>query len=277
MTDLNQNMLSACLATAIVLLIAAGCETSAVPTSSAPRIAPLFDYTPPETADDEVDITLAVVGTSFESPAPLFDQFAKNMSQDFLEALSARGYRVRGPYASYDEMTFPDKEGSDLLLSADFDFKVSLSGLQATGGSDTAVIDAIGAGVGLMGAIFGGGSAAVEAANPDPDFYTFRGSVTVTPRISLVLSESLTQEKMWTKSLNLGTVEVSLEGTNNFEKSQVTLRELLIREDQFYTDLGKQLEEKYREALRMAHQHLDPREVTAVSEAADPLRERKRF
>ncbi len=56
----------------ITLFVVSGCETTA-PAPTAPRIAPDFDYTPVEVATGDVDITLAVVGSSVETtrtPAP---------------------------------------------------------------------------------------------------------------------------------------------------------------------------------------------------------------
>ncbi len=76
-------------ATAVLLLVVTGCETTAPP-PSVTRVAPSFDYMPPEVAGGDVDITLAVLGSSIETSVPVFQGFASNMEEDFLEVLNAQ-------------------------------------------------------------------------------------------------------------------------------------------------------------------------------------------
>ncbi|MCY4199424.1 MAG: hypothetical protein OXF31_06330 [Gammaproteobacteria bacterium] len=255
-------------AAAAALLAIVGCETTA-PAPAVPRIAPDFDYTPVEVATGDVDITLAVVGSSVETTVPVFKDFAKNMAQDFLELLSAIGYRTRGPYVSYDEMTFPDKEASDLILSADYDFDHDTLSLTATEAPTLA------SAIRDLGVILGTRS---SASSSTPRNCTYSGPITVASRVTLVLYESLSRERMWTKSLNLEPIEATLEGTYAFPcEAPPSLAQILVEEDQFYTDLGKQMEAQYQDALRTTHAHLDPREVARISKQADPLRERKRY
>lgn len=114
----------------LTALLAVGCVApTAGPTG--PRTAPTFDYTPAANAEPmSANITFAVVGSSFETPVPLFERFSSNMARDFAEILTARGYTIRGPFQTYDEMTFPDKENSNLVLSAEVDFTPDTSGLE---------------------------------------------------------------------------------------------------------------------------------------------------
>ena len=246
-----------------LLLSTTGCETA--PTAPTERIVPKFDYTPPEIAGGDVDITLAVVGSVIETSVPMFQEFATNMAGDFMETLNVIGYRVRGPYRTYDQMTFPDKEGSELILSADMSFDYDASGLEAV---EVASL------LSALQTITGSPS----RSQSDSLSYTFSGPVTLTSRITLVLYESLTKERMWTKSLSLDPIQVTLEGSHVFSsKSRPTLRQLLEEENQFYTDVGRKLGEQYQRALSLTYSHLDPREVQKVSAQADSLRERKRY
>ncbi len=256
-------------ATTLLCLIVTGCETTAPPsTTSAARVAPSFDYTPAEVAGGDLDITLAVVGSSVETSVPMFKSFVSNMEEDFLEVLNAIGYRVRGPFGSYDEMTFPEKEGSELLLSADLSFDYDTSGLKAV--PVASIFELLSA----TSEILGTGS----GRESDSSTYTFSGPVILTSRVTLVLYESLTRERMWTKSLNLKPIKLALKGTHAFpRKEPPSLRELLTEENQFFTDLGRQLNAQYQSALHSTYTHLDPREVRLVSEQAETLRARKRF
>ena len=93
----------------------------------------VFDYTPTkEATPGSADVTFAVVGTQIGTnfggnASPLFKDFAGSMTNDFMEVLTAQGFGVRGPFSNYDEILFPDKQASDLILTAKFEINPDLS------------------------------------------------------------------------------------------------------------------------------------------------------
>lgn len=250
-----------CLAAALGLAVA-GCVAPA-PANTGPRIAPGFDYTPAQQADPmSANITFAVVGAEFQTPVPLFERFSSSMAGDFAEILTARGYTIRGPFRSYDEMTFPDKEGSNLVLSAMVDFTYDIGQLEAV---------AVGSVLGVVDAVLGTGTSS-------DDRYRVAGTVSVEGRVTLTVAESVTNEKMWTKSVDIEPINVSVEGTHIYSvPPQYDLAEVLKHENQFYTDLGRALEGQYVEIMERTYAYLDPREMALVDRQADGLRELKRY
>lgn len=251
------------LRTALVVLMAVLATSCVAPTApTAQRIAPTFDYTPAANANPmSANITFAVVGSYFETPVPLFEIFSSNMARDFAEILTARGFTIRGPFVSYDEMTFPDKEGSNLILSALVDFTPDTSDLHAV---------AIPTALGVLGTITG------TSAGSDRT-YNVNGTVRVAGRVTLVVAESLTNEKMWTKSVNIDPINVPLSGSQVFETVPDNLAEVLQHDNQLYTDLGRALADRYVEIMERTHAYLDPNEMALVDRQADSLRERKRY
>ena len=250
---------------ALVILMAmltAGCVApTAAPTVQ--RITPTFDYTPAADAEPmSAKITFAVVGSRFETPVPLFERFSSNMARDFAEILTARGFTIRGPFVNYDEMTFPDKENSNLVLSATVDFTPDTSGL---------AFRQFGTGV-WTNAI-----PVLSGTSDQSPKYKVKGTVRVEGRVTLVVAESLTNEKMWTKSVDINPINVGLEGVHVFGTPPSTLAEVLQHENQFYTDLGKALAGRYVEIMEKTHAYIDPREMALVDRQADSLRERKRY
>lgn len=151
----------------------------------------VFEYVPTEMAvPGSADVTFAVVDTQVNignstagTGGSLFNDFASSMTKDFMEILTARGFGVRGPFNTYDEMTFPDKKDSDLILTAKFEINPDVSRVPLR-------IDSDGAGFFL---------------NPSVETV-----VSVKGRIDLILSESLTNEKMWTKSVPITPFRVAL-------------------------------------------------------------------
>lgn len=243
------------------VIFVAGCVAPAAPVAQ--RIAPTFDYTPAANADPmSARVTFAVVGSRFETPVPLFEHFSSNMGRDFAEILTARGYTIRGPFDSYDDMTFPDKEGSNLILQAEVDFTPDISSLTAV---------AIISGLDFINAVLP--TPGASSSNQ----YNVTGSVRVQGRVTLVVAESLTNEKMWTKSVDIEPIDVALAGTQVFDAVPSDLAEVLKHEDQLYTDLGRALATQYVEIMEKTYAYLDPREMAIVDRQADTLRERKRY
>ena len=205
-------------------------------------------------------MTFAVVGSSFssplsysnrgvETPIPLFERFSSSMTSDFGEILSARGYTWRGPFRTFDEMTFPDKEGSNLILTAEVTFDYDIENMKLD--QDL--------GASMLGAMR----------------YTASGPITVMGRINIVVSESVTNERMWTKSVELTPVTEYLEGESYYLQPVVTFADVLANENKFYSDLAKKFESLYTEVMNRTYGYLDPREMELVNRKADGLREKK--
>lgn len=244
-------------------LVAAGCVAPTT-TMSAQRIAPTFDYTPATYAEPmSASVTFAVVGSRFERPVPLFERFSSNMARDFAEILTARGYTIRGPFRTYDEMTFPDKENSNLVLSATVDFTSDTSGLEVV---ELATLG------GAIDAVLG-----TSGRTTSDKRYNVKGTVRVEGRVTLEVAESVTNEKMWTKSVDIEPIDMTFNGEHVFGAAPSDLAEVLKYENRFYTDLGRALADRYVEIMERTHAYLDPREMALVDRQADGLRERKRY
>ncbi len=60
-----------------------------------------------------------------------FDDFKTKMGIDFEEALTARGYTIKGPYQTEDEIVYSDKRNSDLLVSVEIDVNINDDNVKA--------------------------------------------------------------------------------------------------------------------------------------------------
>ena len=261
--------------TVLCILTMVGCATRP---PEYPREAIVFDYTPAsQAAPGSADVTFAVVGTRLGAPAPqgmmqlpsqvqapFFVDFATTMTKDFMEVLGAHGYGVRGPFKTYDEMVHPDKEGSNLILTAEVVFTTDTSSAQVE-------------------RVFHVGYEEV---------YAIRGPVTVNYDVNLVIHESLTNERMWQKSITIEPFTVQLKSYYGYtlqdlaERSAkygkvfqmtggVPIEVLLEKENKFHADLGYALKAQYNEILGKIYDYLDPREMAIVKNQAAELRKRK--
>ena len=160
---------------ALACLMIGACAVHVEPET--PRAIITFDYSPPEAMPGSANLTFAVVGAEIVggrrgTPIPLFKTFASNMTKDFAEILTARGFSVKGPFQDYDIMTYSDKEGTDLILTTEVEFS-----------SDTTQIRYSSIG-------------------------KLNGSIIVTCHVNLVAYESLTRNRLWTKSVAITPITI---------------------------------------------------------------------
>jgi hypothetical protein len=230
----------------MAMMLAVGCATTATQ-----RYTPRFDYTPPKAAKPAAaNITFAVVNATYPDRMPLFDEFSQNMSKDFFEILTARGFTVRGPFRTYDDITFPDKKGSDLILIPELQINPDASNVRWEQS--------------LMSALLPGASK-----------YTGTGTVTITGRVNLVIAESLSREKMWTKSVDIPAVTIPIEETQSYSMPGINVRTLIQNEATIYNGVAQGLEKQYKAILERAYAYLDPDEIQLVKKQAQEIRAKK--
>lgn len=296
---------------AIACLISIGCA----PITQPPRETITFDYVPTvEAPPGSADVTFAIVGTQFVAPIfhqtgslqqgatlplavpppPLFEELVSNMTKDFSEVLTARGFTVKGVYRALDEMIYPDKEGSDLILTARIEFRANTSRIQYTrdignvmiGGfgclipgiavvaaassGDGGSADVLLSGVGMAVLAFGG-AAWVLPANFVPS-----GSVDISSEVILEAYEGLTNEVLWSKIIIIPPFTVAPKAVLQHRNlGQITWQELMKIDNEFYSDMGRAFEGQYDNILSQIYTYLDPREMAIVKNQAMELRKRK--
>lgn len=220
--------------------------SSLIPSPQPDRVAIAFDYTPKEKAKpDSAGATFAVVGAEFDTPVPLYGDFAQSMTGDFGEILTARGYGLRGPFKTFKEILYPDKLASNLILTTKVKFDTDRTQIKWTP-VDTFFRD---------------------------DFYRASGSMTITGQVNLVVAESLTNETLWTRSIAITPAIVKLVSTENYT-SRANLNSQLKQDNQFHADVGNALSKQYDEIMKTIYDYLHPGEMALIMEAAADVRKR---
>jgi hypothetical protein len=232
------------------LILMVGCGPT-VPVKEEARVLPTFHFEPPSKAPvDSGSVAFAVVNPQFPDSWKAFltvypfDKFSKNMATDFEAIVSARGFRMRGPFRTYDELTFPDKSQSDLILTPKIE--IDLEGVgQTTSGKD----------------IFGTIS------------YQWKGTVNLGGRITLNLNESLSNERMWTKSIELPSRSMPYVS----KKYQQPITWGGIPEPELSNLIAGALQDYYTLTMDKVWTYLDPKEMALVKEQAQTLKDKKRY
>jgi hypothetical protein len=222
-----------------------------------PEPMPIFDYTPPTNAvPNSGKVTFAIVNAHYSHEEPWttvwpFDVFSSNLGMDFQEILAAKGFTVRGPFDSYDEMTYPDKKNSDLVLQPDIDVRVNMTNPRLTS-------------VLLLG-------------------NRLQADIVVSGRVTLSLRESLTGERMWYKSIELpASAPITCDTERIYPSGEQVPRseaepQVLLGDRGFAKPLGPIMERYYKTVMEATWKYLDPEEMAMVKKQAGPLRENKRY
>jgi hypothetical protein len=237
------------------IVILQGCAIQTATKKEEPAyVPPSFSFTPPSTAPaGSADVTFAIVNASYSENQPWtgewpFTDVSKNMSLDFQQIVSARGFSVRGPFASYDEMTFPDKKGSDLVLQPTLEIRLDIRNVRYN-----------------------------EIRPPllslqTRSTYSLRGNAVISGRVTLSLMESLSKERMWFKSVELAQTAIPIEGEKAYwtPPGGVDLSDPGIAKP-----LGKTMEALYAKVMQAAWNYLDPGEMRLVKKQAEEVKKKK--
>ena len=177
--------------------------------------------------------------------SPLFNNLSRSIERDFQEMLSTYGYGIKGPFLSYDDMTYPDKEQSDMILLPGIKILVS------------------------------------QNINWRSNYEVgSNSSVTVDMSFFMVLLEPLTRERVWVKDITLQpiTVPLAMKIFGGTKYGGVpSLEVLLAYEDDLHAALGSHLSTEYNMVLNRMSSYLHPREMEIVKNAAMRVREKKTF
>lgn len=228
-----------------------GCAASTASRPVGPVYVPRFDYSPPSAvAPGSAAVVFAVVmpqhargaasgyvmGQNALTSATPFTRFSSSLGSDFQELLTARGYGVRGPYDTYEGMTYPDRQTSDLVLTPNLEVLVETKNLRQE------------MSVNILG----------------PDSYWWTGVVAISGRVALSVNESLSNERMWVRSIEVPAADSPF--TSAKYREGAVPPTVPVSDAGLTEALGKALDGIYPRILETAWNYLDPQEMVVVKQ-----------
>ncbi|MBI4833345.1 MAG: hypothetical protein HY811_00795 [Planctomycetes bacterium] len=258
------------LAAALLSGMFLGCNMSPSEKQQEPKVeayTPAFSYTPPAQAEpDSAGVTLLLgsadvkvkalpgitwlLSKDIETwfPHQQFKSLGDELEPGFLSLLTAKGFSVRGPFASYDKIPFPDKKGSDLILISTTELSLDAQDYE----SKSVKIESK----------LGGGKGS-----------DMTGKFVLSGKINLELREPLTRELMWSKSLEIPNTEVPynviLRDEDSIKGNVAPYYAVLLNY------VAKAIEKEYPAILGTAWESFDPEEMRLVKKQAQELKEKK--
>lgn len=231
-----------------------GCFASKQPAVSKQTFT--FDYSPKHTEKPgSGGMVLAFVHPYYASgfspgSNELFKNFRTAIGSDIEELIIGRGFTMKGPYQSLDEMVFEDKKRTDIAIQIEIvPGFTAVEGQWQTHGA-------------LLGANF--------------TSYSYKGKVSLIGKINLTGIEPLTNEKIWAKSVSIPNVEnIEIQTSNKYDRP-LAADEILF-DPGVYNTLGTALKEQYSGILAKIEAHFSPEEFGALKNQVKELKSKKGF
>lgn len=243
MKILNINVL-----TILFVFILIGCSTKKLMVE---RYSAKYDYVPENRQEpNSQELTIALISPKYVSNnlngTPPFSNFARNMGDDFEEMIIAKGFTIRGPFKTKDEMVYDDKLDTDIALVVDIDLQLEMENLQ-TDAKTKMKIPIIG------------------KYMPDPGTtYKLNGTFHQEGDITLTAISPFKGEKLWKKQISLDRKTINCTGEKVWTTKVKNVLQAM-KDNGVYNPTAKTLEEYYQDVMELAFNHLDPRELKKVA------------
>lgn len=211
------------------------------------RIPAQFDFSPSSRQQvGAAKMTVALVKASFvgsnpEFYIPPFNEMANSMANDFEELLTAKGFTVRGPFGSRDEMLYGDKTSSNFALDVSIDLNPQYNRKSRYISSQ-------------MGGLV-------------PASYKMSGDITLSGSLVLTAASPKNGEKLWKKNIALTPAVFNYVGSTRWANVPTMAGELK-HDNTLYNILARELEKFYEQAMDLAWQQIDINEMKEVAKEA---------
>jgi hypothetical protein len=174
---------------------------------------------------------------------------ALSMGNDFEELLTAKGFTMRGPFGSRDEMVYNDKLNSNFILEVGIELNPQYNRKYTTSSKTN--------------------WAGILNKNAQSSISTQKMSGEITLGGNLVINAKSAQygELIWKKNIALETSSFTYTGSLVWD-GLPTMAEELNKDNLVYNTLSNELEKFYAKALNLAWQQIDPAEMRAVADQA---------
>lgn len=180
----------------------------------------------------------------------MFTRFRSSMAADVEELLIAKGFRLKGPYETQDEMLFNDKKEADILIL----IEVAPEFTNAHGSWNHQL----------------------KISSSSPDYYKYSGTCSLVGKINLTGIEPLTGEKIWAKSVSIPTVDnISLKTQNAWNTNQWSNE--LMKDPGISNPMGAALQTVYKGVMDKMAAHFDPEEFRSLKPQIKELKAKKGY
>jgi len=237
------------------LLLLNSCSSTRKITAEVPREQAKFDFVPPSQAGvASSKMTIAIVKPVFVSKNPEylvspFPEMAVSMGNDFEELLTAKGFTIRGPFNSRDEMVYNEKVNSSFILEIQIDLHPEYT-TDLTSHSKTTLANLL-----------------IASEPLSYVSYSTKGTIAFGGNLILTALSPQYGEKIWKKSIALDKKTFPYVGTQTYYSSP-DMASQLKNDNSIYSLVSKELQKFYNYSLDLVWKQIDPEEMKIVTKQA---------
>lgn len=265
----------------LLAILVSGCIPAAKAEDPTPppveAYQPNFEYALPANAP-KVNMTLGLVKPEFGESGLLYHKanledevvglMIRKMDGTFQELINAKGFSVRGPWKSLNEIAYVDKTGSELVLVPHFDFQVQVTmtnvrqvPLENKGG---------------LGSMFGGGFSGTSTdknagSTAGPTESACDVVLSTAGKVEFKAIEPVTREQLWFKSVDVDAAKQ----TFGAQRGDVCDGKGWTAEVK--NAWAKAHEAVFQTSMRALDQYLTSEELLTYKDTIVDLKERKRY
>ncbi len=218
-----------------------------------------FDYKTPTIAKTgSANILVNLVKPHYASEfnnagSELFENFRQFMGNDIEELLVDKGFRVKGPYESFDDMVFDDRKDADIAIDVEI-----VPQFTARDGSWHTYTNKF-------------------SFQAPATYYYYEGTVSLIGKINITGYEPLSKEKIWVKSVPIPAITNINVTTSSKRLSGTNLNNDFYNDPAVYNAIGKALKEQYAATFKKIDAQLDPREFETLKSQIKELKSKKGY
>lgn len=224
--------------------------------------------------------TIAIVTYQQNDSDNVSNEFNSRFVKDLQNVLVARGYSVKGPFLKKDELTFSDKKGSDFILTYGISFSNTFSNVQVSEKAKLSQLPDK-----ECNLLWDGTYMNLPLVGPTKNYSRgtacyYRGELKNMAKINMTLVESMSGEKLWTKTLDISSDPEPFETGNPHAFFYGMDPGAALAKTTFF-DIGmnnaafKSADKIYNNAFTATWKHLDPEELREIKKQADEIKSKK--
>lgn len=228
------------------------CSTSRKVTTQELKVPAKFEYIVPSQAPiGSSQMTIALVKPVFineyaEYLSSPFPEMAISMGNDFEELLTSKGFTIRGPYNSRDEMIYSDKVNSSFVLEIQIDLQPNYQCI-------------------ITPKTQNNWASLLSSSIPSTStYYSASGTITFGGNLIITALSPQYGEKIWKKNIALENIVFDFKGTELYY-SRPSMADQLREDNAVYNIVTRNLEKFYTYSLDLVWKQIDPEEMKIVA------------
>jgi len=233
------------------LLLLCGCTVTQP--VEAPKHTFVFDYTPKQMSKGgSAGMVLAFIQPYYAKRFPsggneLFRRFRESLSHDIDATIIAKGFTLKGPYASLDEILYGDKKIIDLIISIEIDPEFVAA--QGTWQQHFSI---------------------------PTNYFTYSGKVSLVGKINIMGVEPMTGQRIISPSVSIPNItNIPIATTGRYTRQMQDYE--IMQDAGVYNAVGDALTQQYKGIMDKINAYLDVEELKSHKGEIKELKSKKGY